>query len=298
VVPVPMPRPYLSARDAFVYLVLFTSLYVTAYHLGSVVFDLINLAFPDRAMDSANTHYIQSGMRWSVASLIVAFPLFALMTRLVGREIARDPGKQRSKVRRWLTYLTLFIAACVLIADVTTLVYNALGGELTIRFVLKVVTVAVIAGGVFGYYLQDLRVDENDRRRSGIVARRIVAAAAPVAVAAAVIAGLFAFGLPGEQRKARFDERRVEDLQKISRAIDFYWKRHRQLPQSLANLSGEPGVAPIPNDPAHGSAYEYQVSGADTYRLCAVFDRNSDETASGYWWHGPGRHCFDLKSDR
>jgi hypothetical protein len=164
-VPVPMPRPDLSARDAFVYLVLFTALYVTAYHLGSLVFDLINLALPDRAMDSANTHYIQSGMRWAVASLIVAFPVFAFMTRLVGREVARDPGKRRSKVRRWLTYLTLFIAACVLIADVTTLVYNALGGELTIRFVLKVVTVAVIAGGVFGYYLQDLRVDETDRPR-------------------------------------------------------------------------------------------------------------------------------------
>ena len=150
-VPVPMPRPYLSARDAFVYLVLFTALYAAAYHLGSLTFDLINLAFPDRSMDATYGQYVRMGMRWSIASLIVAFPVFAFMTRKINREIAGDPGKRRSKVRRWLTYLTLFVAACALIGDVTTLVYNALGGELTVRFVLKVLTVAVIAGAVFGY---------------------------------------------------------------------------------------------------------------------------------------------------
>jgi hypothetical protein len=292
-VPVPMPRPYLSARDAFLYLVLFTALYVTAYHLGSLVFDLINLAFPDRAMDPAYTHYVRSGMRWSVASLIVAFPVFMFMTRFVGREIARDPGKHRSKIRRWLIYLTLFVAACVLIADVTTLVYNALGGELTIRFGLKVMTVALIAGGVFGYYLQDLRADEVDRPASGIRARRLITAAAPLAVVAAVVTGLVAFGSPGELRKARLDERRTEHLQTISHSVDFYWNKWHKLPASLADLAGEPGIAPMPTDPATRNAYEYQASG-EMYVLCAVFDGTSTAGDSGYWWHGAGRHCFNL----
>jgi hypothetical protein len=67
-------------------------------------------------------------------------------------------------VRRWLTYLTLFIAACVLIGDFVSLVYNVLGGELTVRFVLKVLTVGIIAGTVFWYYLSELRLDERDPR--------------------------------------------------------------------------------------------------------------------------------------
>jgi Domain of unknown function (DUF5671) len=259
---------------------------------------LIDMAFPDRAMDYGYTHHLRSGMRWSVASLIVAFPVFVFMTRFVGREIARDPGKRRSKIRRWLTYVTLFFAACVLIGDVTTLVYNALGGELTIRFVLKVVTVALIAGGIFGYYLQDLRADEVDRPPSGVRARRLITAAAPLAVVSAVVSGVVAFGLPGEQRKARLDQRRDEHLQMISRAVDSYWSNHRQLPQSLAELAREPGVGPIPTDPETGKTYEYSASGGETYRLCAVFDRHSDETASGYWWHGAGRHCFNLNPNR
>jgi hypothetical protein len=57
------------------------------------------------------------------------------------------------------------VAACALIGDVTTLVYNLLGGELTVRFVLKVLTVGIIAGTAFTYYLRDLRRDEVEDRR-------------------------------------------------------------------------------------------------------------------------------------
>ena len=48
-VPVPRARPYLSAREAFMYLVLFGTLYASAYYLGSLIFDFINLTFPDPA---------------------------------------------------------------------------------------------------------------------------------------------------------------------------------------------------------------------------------------------------------
>ena len=47
-IPVPRPRPYLSARDAFLYLLLFSTLYISAFNLGQLLFQLIELAFPDR----------------------------------------------------------------------------------------------------------------------------------------------------------------------------------------------------------------------------------------------------------
>jgi hypothetical protein len=165
-VPVPRARPYLSAREAFIYLVLFGTLYTSAFYLGSLIFDIINLTFPDPTQDSERyAPYIQQSMRWSISSLIVAFPVFLSLSRMTDREVSRDPMKRASKVRRWLTYLTLFASACALIGDVTTLVYNALGGELTIRFLLKIVTVALIAGTAFTYYLRDLRQDEVEGDR-------------------------------------------------------------------------------------------------------------------------------------
>lgn len=163
-IPVPRPRLYLSAREAFMYLVLFTTLYLTTFNLGRLVFQFINLGFPDPAAYIGYADSVRQAIRFSVASLVIAFPIFLYLSLLIGRSIKRDPSKRASKVRKWLTYMTLFVAAGVIIGDLTTLVYSFLGGDLSARFALKVVTVAVIAGGIFGYYLWDLRQEERETR--------------------------------------------------------------------------------------------------------------------------------------
>jgi hypothetical protein len=162
-VPVPRPRPSLSAREAFLYLLLFTTLYIVAFNLGSLLFQFIDRAFPDPASSSHVTMF-REAIRFSVSALIVALPVFLYLSRLTNRAVRDDPTKRASPVRRWLTYLTLFVAASVLIGNFTSLVYSFLGGELTVRFVLKVLTVGVIAGIVFWYYLADLRLDESEVR--------------------------------------------------------------------------------------------------------------------------------------
>lgn len=161
VVPVPRPRPYLSAREAFTYLVLFSTLYASAIHFGSLLFDFINLAFPDPS-EQPSAAYWANSVRWAVSWLVIAFPVFLFMSRSVARSLARDPVKRLSPIRRWLTYATLFFAASFLIGDMTTLVYRLLGGDLTIRFILKVLVVAGIAGMIFGYYLSDLKQEETE----------------------------------------------------------------------------------------------------------------------------------------
>lgn len=159
-VPVPRPRPYVSAKEAFLYLTLFSTLYVSAYNLGRLVFSFIHRALPDPALSGHYLDYASQSMRWSVASLVVAFPVFLYLSWLMGRAIRREPMKRASRVRKWLTYLTLFIAASILVGDLITLLYNFLGGELGPRFLLKALTVGVIAGAIFLYYLWDLRSDE------------------------------------------------------------------------------------------------------------------------------------------
>ena len=161
-VPVPRPRPYLSARDAFLYLVLFTALYISAFNLGALLFTLIDRAYPDPAMRLVDAGPFRQAIRWALANLIVAFPLFVLLSASLQRAIDRDPTRRASRIRKWLTYLTLFIGAGVMIGDVIALVFRLLGGELTTRFVLKVLVVAAIAGTAFGYYLWDLRQDEKE----------------------------------------------------------------------------------------------------------------------------------------
>jgi hypothetical protein len=160
-IPVPRPVPSVSARDAFMHVVMFATLILSGYNLGDLLFELINRAFPDPAARAYSQSTLQA-IRWSLSSLIVAFPVFLYVAWLVGRAIRREPTKRASRVRRRLTYVTLFIASCVLIGDFISVVYNFLGGELTVRFLLKVLTVALIAGRAFGYYLWELRADEKE----------------------------------------------------------------------------------------------------------------------------------------
>jgi hypothetical protein len=160
-IPVPRPVPSVSARDAFLYVVMFATLILSGYNLGDLLFELIDRAFPDPGAQTFSHSTLQS-IRWSLSSLIVAFPVFLYVAWLVGRAVLREPTKRASKVRRQLTYVTLFIASCVLIGDFISVVYSFLGGDLRIRFVLKVLTVALIAGTAFGYYLWELRGDEKE----------------------------------------------------------------------------------------------------------------------------------------
>ena len=158
-IPVPRPKPYLSAREAFVYLVLFSTLYVSAFSLGSLLFEFIHRAFPDPSADPAMALVSRETIRWSISMLIVAFPVFVFVSWTNDWAVRADPSRRLSKVRRWLTYLTLFVGASILIGVATSIVYNLLAGEMTTRFVLKVLTVSAITGSVFGYFLRDLRTE-------------------------------------------------------------------------------------------------------------------------------------------
>jgi hypothetical protein len=294
-IPVPKPKAYLSAREAFLYLLLFGTLYISAFNVGALVFHFINQIFPDASV-RGHAIYERQAVRWALSSLIVSFPVFAYLSMSIERSVRADPAKRRSNVRRWLMYLTIFVAASVIIGDVMSLIYNALGGELTIRFVLKALTIGTIAGMTFSYYLSDLRLEDTNAPADPPAWTRLVAWFAALSVVAVTVAGLFAIGSPSDERARRLDDRRVEDLEAISRATDVYYQRHHELPASLAALGHEGGFSIKEQDPL-GTAYEYRITGAEAYELCATFERESEEGRrfDGVWSHAAGSRCFPLK---
>lgn len=160
-VPVPRPRAEVSARDAFLYLLMFSTLYVSAYQFGSLCFQFVNLALPDPADPPFLADMARRRLRWAIASLIVAVPVFGFVARFISREITAEPARRNSAIRKWLTYLTLLVAALVIVGDSITLIYNLLSGEMTLRFVIKALIVAAIAGALFGYFLWSARADNE-----------------------------------------------------------------------------------------------------------------------------------------
>ena len=161
--PLPVPRrePYVSAREAFLYLVLFLTLYISAVSFGTLLFTFVERAIPDVLQDVYTRANTLATTPSTTATLVITFPIFVLLSRWLEGGLERDPQKQSSKVRKWLTYLTLFVAAVSIIIDLIVVVSSLLSGELTERFLFKVLIVLVIAGLTFGYYLWDLRRDES-----------------------------------------------------------------------------------------------------------------------------------------
>lgn len=162
-VPVPKRRPYLSAREAFLYLLMFATLYISAISLGTLIFQYLNIWLPD-----VTTQYYDYGtkdtIRNAASSIIITFPIFLFVASILKKSIQKDAEKRSSKIRKWLTYITLLIAAGVIIGDLIALVNALLGGtDATPRFLLKVLTILLIAGSTFGYYLNDLRGEEKER---------------------------------------------------------------------------------------------------------------------------------------
>lgn len=132
---------------------------------------------------------------------------------------------------------------------------------------------------------------------------RWLAIAASVVVAATLVAALWMLGSPLEQRQANIDGRRVDDLSDIAGLIDEHLLTHDALPEDLATLAEQPGRQLSIVDPVDGTPYDYEVTGARTYRLCAVFVTDTSEIEAAVtrwptqeWTHGTGRHCFDRKA--
>ncbi|MFH1078218.1 MAG: DUF5671 domain-containing protein [Patescibacteria group bacterium] len=161
-IPVPRRKPYLSAKEAFMYLLMFLTLYISSVSFGTIIFQNVNRWLPDVLLPYGAYDGTIEILRMSTSSLLVAYPVFLFVAFKLKTSMKKDVSKRTSKIRKWLTYITLFIAAGVIIGDLITLVFNFLGGELTLRFVIKVVTVGVIAGTVFGYYLWDLKNEEKE----------------------------------------------------------------------------------------------------------------------------------------
>jgi hypothetical protein len=161
--PVPRPRPQLTARDVFVYAMLFTALGFTATYLINLIHGNLDLWLRDAADNQYWTQRVKNSIRWAIAILVISTPVFVWLTIHTGRRVAQDTAQKRSLVRKWLTYLALFISALVFFGDATYVIYNFLNGEITLRFILKAATVAGVSLAIFTFYLRDVEDMKDDQ---------------------------------------------------------------------------------------------------------------------------------------
>lgn len=300
-----------SAKDFFLHLGMIVSLYVVAGNFISLLFTIINKSYPEVAR-YYSYYYNGSEISLPVATLIIVFPVFVVLSRWVHRSYEEFPEKKHLAIRKWLTYITLFVAGIMLVGDLVTVLYKFLDGQdLTTAFLLKALVVLLVSGAVFGFYLQDIR------DRVSASARNVWAVAIGCVLLVAIILGFSVIGSPRTQRLMRWDNQKISDLQNMQWQVINYWQMNGMIPESLPNIPDDPQNSSI-ND-YKDAGYEYRKMGDMKFELCANFNRSFEERGNGRgvgyglmaegpyykggmmendnWMHGAGRHCFERQID-
>ncbi len=136
-------------------------------------------------------------------------------------------------------------------------------------------------------------------------------------IAISVVAGFFIVGSPKEERLMRLDDQRIQDLQNIQWQIINYWQNKKRLPEKLTDLIDNISGFYPPLDPETKQDYTYQVTGSESFTLCANFSRPSTSrtlyfpepelatpptrevvTKRDNWQHEIGMFCFDRTIDK
>jgi Domain of unknown function (DUF5671) len=284
------------AKDAFFYLLIVSALATWTIAASSLAFTLIDRWLADTLFSSGCAEtYDVSGATWSLASILVAFPIYLLLSRAVVRDVRSHPGKLNSPVRKWLTYMALVIAAAVFIGDLITTLTYFLEGEITTRFVSKACVVLVLSGGVFFYYFGGLKESDSSPAGEKFTRDARMALVSTACVALLVALGFGFTGAPKTQRMQRADSKRLQDLYAPSQRITLHWSANgHSLPEHLDELRDVPMAHPVTR-----AGRPYRPGEGSLYQLCATFataSRQDDQSGrAGEWAHHPaGYDCFSL----
>jgi hypothetical protein len=289
-----------AAKDAFYYLLTFSTLATWTIGLGSLMFTLIEnwIADPLTPNSYGYATYANSALAFSIASILVAFPIYLFVMHLIIRDTRFDPEKLESGVRKWLTYIALLIAAAVMIGDLVTVLAIFLHGEFTSRFLAKAATVVAISGAVLWYYLGELKRPASAARTSSDLRDISAALGASLAVVIAVVLGFVSLGGPSNQRLVQADNKRVQNLVSLAYQVNNKWGSSNH---SVPTTIDGPQANSL-NDPITHQPYQYRAKSGNEYELCATFDRDNrkDNTSdqNPFWNHPRGHFCFSLDASQ
>lgn len=293
-------------RDLFLHLLAMFTLYWSAISFVTMLWQYINYFFPDALHYSVG---LSGPLRFAVSSLIIVFPVFIITSFFLNRIYRKEYVVRESKIRKWLIYLTLFIASLIIIGDLVAVINAYLSGEITARFILKAFSILFVAAVVFSYYLDDVRKEQPTNLAKPF------AYGTSLLVVVSIIGSFFIIGSPKLARDIQFDQQRVNDLSSIQFQTVSYWQRKQSLPTALSDLNDPFTGFSVPADPATNQQYEYTIKDpiALTFDLCATFATDSKaipesrtlpkapvpySASDANWNHATGRVCFERTIDK
>lgn len=295
-----MPSTNNNAKFAFWYLLSLVALIFMALSTGQVIFQVINKYIPEFVSHYAPV-FDASILKFAISSLIISIPLYFVTVRQIEQSLEKKELPKDAPVRRWLTYFILLISSLVVIVWLIMTINSYLEGELTSKFLLKTLTVVVISGLAFSYYLYDIRRDEVKKKNPIILVYLVVSL---VVTIGSLVTAFMIGETPGEARARRHDVEVLGHFDQISATVQSYYTDNQKLPDNIDQLKDQiPYLnAAALKDSKTGEAYKYNKVNDTQYELCATFEADNTKPANTYdysyadrWPHGVGYQCLKQK---
>lgn len=292
----------MTPKDFFLQLGIIITLYVSIVALISFLFSVINISLPDT---SAYYYDGNSGLAWSMSVFIVVYPVLVYLLAKTNKYLIASPERKEVSIKKWATYLTIFLTALTIVIDLIVLMFTFLQGEqLTLRFILKVIVVVVVALTVFWASMKELQ--GKFLGNTSVLKKTAWVVSGVILIL--VVTGFIFIGSPAKARLALEDQQRVNDLQYIQSEVVSYWDRKGALPATLNDLNDPLNNVLVPVDPETIIQYEYNVKSSLSFEICADFKTISNEEFSQaqtkdmypneeYFKHTEGRNCFERTID-
>lgn len=290
-----------NAKYAFYYLLSLVALIFVSISVGLIAFGIINQTVADALAMNSYSDY-NSQFRFAISALFIAAPIFFVINRFINRGLQAKELDQESGIRRWLTYFILLVSSITVLGVFISVINNFLSGELTLSFVLKALTMLIISGSVFSFYLYDIKRADATKKDKIV---KIFFLASLVLIVAAFVSAWFFMESPKEARNRRLDQIVINNIYSLESAVNTYYDTKDVLPTSLDELKGNPDLyfdqkALI--DPETGEAIVYQKIDDTNFEFCANFrttsypenmaTRPTINYAAGSKDHEAGYHCF------
>lgn len=293
-----------APKEVFLQVLSMTTLYLTVINVLQILWQALNKWLPDALeMEYGYSAFSNGVIQFALASFIVSFPVFLVTTLALKKMYGENQESATSKLRRYLTYITLFIGSLVMIGDVIAIVTTYLSGELTVRFLLKALSIVVVVGGAWMYYYTEIKKVEMG---GDLSINKPLAYSVSVIALAILVLGVVVNGSPTSARAARFDQMRLNDLQQMQYSVVNYFQMKQALPNTLSELNGT-----FVDPETKQATYEYRKIDATKFELCAVFGSSTETSTTpkqamfgvegikngSDWEHAKGRDCFEREID-
>lgn len=288
-----------APKFAFYYLLSLVALIFMAIATGQIIFQLINKFIMD-PFSSYGADFSTDVLKFAISAIIIATPIFYIISNLIYKSLFSGKLEKDAGIRRWLSYLILFASAVIIIVFLIVTIIAFLNGELTGKFILKMLTVILISATVFTFYLYDVRRPIVEKVHDKIIKLYFICSL--FIVIATFAASLFIVESPTQSRNRRIDEKIVSSFYNIENDVNYYYQANKKLPDNIEIIKNTSSYKDSYQDPESKAVFVYKITGTTTYDLCANF-RTSNKGSEGREYiyieeskrHEAGQNCLNFR---